>query len=152
MVKRPEIPVGQFAVELPVEFVRVEGLAPRLMKLFEIAAFVFRHERRQGEVVQDLDVGAVWVVAADILDQLDLFQHVATLILLAQASVDDRERQCTVMPHEKHGGHIEKEVDLTGDVGKLGACVMVLLQVEGEEEIGLEVPGGVPGAEIERGL
>lgn len=51
MVERPEIPVGQFTVELPVEFVRVERFAPRLMKLFEVVALVFRHERRQGEVV-----------------------------------------------------------------------------------------------------
>lgn len=53
---------------------------------------------------------------------------------------------------EEHGGHIEEEVDLAGNVSKLGTGVVVLLQVEGEEQIGLVVLKGIPGVEIERAL
>ncbi len=43
------------------------------------------------------------------------------------------------MADEQHGGHIEDQINLPRDICKLGARVMVLLQVNGEEQIGLVV-------------
>ncbi len=56
-----------------------------------------------------------------------------------QPSVNDRERQRTIVTYEQHSGHIEQQINLPRDVCELGARVMVLLQVEGEEQIGLVV-------------
>ena len=56
------------------------------------------------------------------------------------------------MPDEEHSRHVEQEVDFTGDVGKLGTSVVVLLQVEGEEEIGLEVCEVITGIKKKRAL
>ena len=80
--------------------------------------------------MQDFSVCAVRVLIAYVFDKIDLFQHIAALILLVQPSVNDRERQGAIVPYEQHGGHIEQQISLPCDVCELGARVMVFRKIE----------------------
>ena len=69
---RPEIPVGDLAVEIVGEGVGAEALLPGGMEGDEVVNAEVGREIGQGEIVEDLDVGSDGVGEGDILDEGDL--------------------------------------------------------------------------------
>lgn len=82
-------------------------------------------------------MGAVRVVGADVLDERHPLQHVAALVPLVGAAVDDGEGQGRAMAEEEDGGHGEEAVHGAGRLGEPGAGVGGAFQVDREEEQGL---------------
>jgi hypothetical protein len=83
-------------------------------------------------------MGAMGVVAQDVLDEGDFFEDVFALIAFVQAAVDDGQRQHLSVAEENEGRHVEELVEFAGDASESGACVVVPLQFESEEEVGID--------------
>ena len=141
----PEIPVGEFLVEALVERGGVEGLLPGGLQLDEVGEAVLVVQRAEGKVVENLDMGAMGVAALDVLDEGDLFEDVLAFIAFVQAAVDDGQRQRLSVAEQHEGRHGEELVEFAGDAGEGGARVVVPLQFESEEEVGID-DGTVVGA------
>ena len=80
LVVRPEIPVGNLAVEVVGERVGAEAFLPGFVKADEVGDAELGVEVGENEVVEYLDVGADRVGAGDVLDECDLFQNVPGLL------------------------------------------------------------------------
>ena len=94
------------------------------MEFDEVGEVMLLVERGEGEVEQDLDVGAVRVGDADVFDERDFFQHVLGFVAFVEAAVDDGEGERVAVAEQQHDRHGEELVDLAGDARKLGAGVV----------------------------
>jgi hypothetical protein len=157
-LERPEIPVGDVAVELLVELVGGEALFPRLVESGEVVERVVGLEFVERKLAEDVHMRterlAIFRSGADVHDERDLFQHVAGGVALARAAMDDAERDGVAVAEQDEGGLWEEAVDLADDAGELGAGVARLRELDGDEEVGVEGVGvvGAAIAEVERAL
>ena len=107
MKPRPVEPVANFAEELFVERLNVEGLLPRGVECDEVGEVMFLVKGVEGQVEQDFDVRPVGVGEPDVLDERDFFQHVLRFVALVEAAVDDGERERVAVPKQQHDRHRE---------------------------------------------
>ncbi len=136
-VMRPEIPVGDFAVEVVGERVGAEATLPGFVKLIEAGDSEVGSEVCEGEIIEDLKMGADRIVEPDILDEGGLFQNVALGIAFVQTAVDDGERHGIAMPQEHERGHGQRLVDGAGDGGKVGAGVVAIRKLYSKKQVGV---------------
>ena len=141
--ERPEIPVGQLAVEAFVEQLDVEDLLPRGVERVEVGDGLLLRmdelgQRQRGE---DVEVTTVGLGQGDPADQGDFAEHVLALVELVRAPVDDGDGKAALVLEEHHDGHGEEAVDLPGDGGKLATGVVAALQLDGDEHIGFQQTG-----------
>jgi len=141
--ERPEIPVGQLAVEAFVEQLDVEDMLPRGVESVEVGdGFLLRmDELGQRQRSEDVEVAAVGIGEVDLADEGDLAEHVLALVELVHAPVDDGDGEAALVLEEHHDGHGEEAVDLAGNGGKLAAGVVAALQLDGDEDVGFEQAG-----------
>ena len=123
-VPGPEVPVGDFLVEAVVKRVGVEALLPGLVEGDEVVNGGEGVEVGEGEVVQNLDMGADGIGKTDILDQGGFFENVAFGLSFVEAAVDDGHGQGVAMAQEHECRHRQRLVDGAGDVGDGRAVVL----------------------------
>ncbi len=138
---RPEVPVGDLAVEVVGEGVGGQALLPRLVQTDEVGDAELVAQVREDEVVEDFDVGADGVGKRDVLDQRDLLQDVLGLVAAVQAAVDHAQGDPIAVSEEHEGGHEQRLVDGADKRGEGRARVHGVGQVNGKEQVGLD-PGG----------
>ena len=69
----------------------------------------------EGEVVQNLDVGAMGISQTDVLYERDLFQDVFARLSFVQAAINDSQRNRLAMAKEDQRRHVKQLIDLAGD-------------------------------------
>jgi hypothetical protein len=163
--ERPEILVGQLAVEAFVEQLNVENLLPSGVEGVEVGdgELLRVDEIGQREGVEDVKVAAVGMGDGDVADEGGFFEDVLGVVELVPSAVDDGDSEggvdilvrllagiadrivCATF-EDYHDGHGEEAVDLAGDGGEFAAWVVGALQLDGDEDIGFEqaaLDGGI---------
>ena len=152
--ERPEIPVGEFAVEAGVEQLDVENLLPGGVQGIEVGNRLFLGvlQLGGGEGDEDVEVAAVRGGEGDVADEGDAAEHVLGLVELVGPAVEDGEGDEVAVLDEHHDGRGEEAVELASEAGEFAARVFALFELDGEEDIGAKLTGGDRGVGEVRGL
>jgi hypothetical protein len=135
--ERPEIPVGQLAVEAFVEQLDVEDLLPRGVEGVEVGDGLLLRvdEIGQRERGEDVEVAAMGLGEGDVPDEGGFFEDVLAVVELVPAAVDDGDGEAVAVFEDHHDGHGEEAVDLPGDGGEFAARVVAAFQLNGDEDV-----------------
>ena len=133
-------PGEQVFVELSVEFLGIQHGQPRGQQAVEVVRLVVvvcpLQPLGQGQLSENVKVGAMGVVDVDLPYQRHVAQHVAAFVAFVRAAVDDGNGELAVVAERYHHRHGKQAVDLTCDGGEVGPRIPGAAQFDGEKEIG----------------